>query len=462
MSVPVTFRYTPGDATAVVGGGSVVMVALAPDHELVGALFAALQGYADVDDVLEVLLSPGLRAVASFGVARPQPGGTRVVVRGDFRATVSGAGAVVGEGLWRDSFLDDGARVVLGRGDPDSGISLPIVTGVVRAGAVVVQSGYESGPAEPNSMPSEAGLVPEEPGEPVSAADHHPPAPLPPAPLPTPPAPLPTPPAQLAPPATPSTADSSSSEPAFPRRFDPTPSLAADPSPRDGGVPAPRGLIEEVPWASGDAWLGRPDDWGSGAFSAASRPVPSPTQDPALPPHATFDAEAAEMTVNRRQLIDSRSGSGPLVIAARCPQGHISAAYAGYCRVCRQPLPAQQPFEAPRPPLGVLRLSTGDVVTLDRGAVLGRNPRLPSGFVGEQPNLVKLNDPGKDVSSQHLEVSLDFWHVLVKDLGSTNGTEVILPGEAPVQLHAHDAMAIEPGTRVVLAGVMDFVFEVTG
>jgi hypothetical protein len=98
---------------------------------------------------------------------------------------------------------------------------------------------------------------------------------------------------------------------------------------------------------------------------------------------------------------------------------------------------------------------------LDRGAILGRSPRLPTGFNGEQPNLVKLNDPGRDVSSQHLEVILDYWHVSIKDLGSTNGTEVILPGAEPIQLRANDPLTIEPGTRVVLAGVLEFTFEVS-
>ncbi len=93
--------------------------------------------------------------------------------------------------------------------------------------------------------------------------------------------------------------------------------------------------------------------------------------------------------------------------------------------------------------------------------ILGRNPRLPAGYSGEQPNLVRLADPDKDISSQHLEVTLDYWHVLITDLGSTNGTEVILPGQPPVQLRRDDPMTIEPGTKVVLAGVFDFVYEVT-
>ena len=135
--------------------------------------------------------------------------------------------------------------------------------------------------------------------------------------------------------------------------------------------------------------------------------------------------------------------------------------YAGTCRVCGQPLPAQQPVEIPRPPLGVLRLSNGDTVVLDRGCILGRNPRVPAGHSGEQPNLVKLIDPDKDISGQHLEVRLEYWHVAVKDLGSTNGTQVVLPGENPVTLRPNDPVMIEPGSKVILAGVFSFTFEVT-
>lgn len=165
------------------------------------------------------------------------------------------------------------------------------------------------------------------------------------------------------------------------------------------------------------------------------------------------------MTVDRDHLIGS-GAAAPMVVAARCPQGHLSPAYAGACRVCGQGLPAQQPFEVLRPPLGALRLRTGGEITLDRGAVLGRNPRPPEDWVGEQPNLVKIHDPDRDISSQHLEVRLDFWHVLVRDLGSTNGTEVVLPGAEAITLRAHDAMTIEPGTRIILAEVFEVVFEV--
>ena len=86
--------------------------------------------------------------------------------------------------------------------------------------------------------------------------------------------------------------------------------------------------------------------------------------------------------------------------------------------------------------LGVLRLSLGDVITLDRGVLMGRNPR--TDFAGpdgeERPHVVKLPSADGDISRTHLRVTLDGWHVLVTDLNSTNGTLVTLPGRDPQQL----------------------------
>ena len=91
--------------------------------------------------------------------------------------------------------------------------------------------------------------------------------------------------------------------------------------------------------------------------------------------------------------------------------------------------------------------------------ILGRNPRVPTGHAGEPPGLVHLEDPGKDISSQHLQIELDHGHVLVTDLGSTNGTQVVLPGRPPVQLLPYQPIEIQPGTRIVLARVLEMIFN---
>jgi len=150
-----------------------------------------------------------------------------------------------------------------------------------------------------------------------------------------------------------------------------------------------------------------------------------------------------------------------VVAAVRCPNGHYSPPYANLCRVCGVGIDQNQtPIQIPRPPLGILRLWAGGEILLDRGVIFGRNPHLTLGVPGPQPSLVRIDDPNRDVSSQHCEVRLEDWYVSVRDLNSTNGTQVILPHRQPVALRPNDPMVIEPGTRVVLANAFDFLFEV--
>ena len=171
--------------------------------------------------------------------------------------------------------------------------------------------------------------------------------------------------------------------------------------------------------------------------------------------------ENFEATV-RKTSLDNVSGSGDvMVVAFRCANGHFSPPYATHCRVCGIGLDqTQQPLEVVRPPLGVLKLWAGGAILLDRGVIFGRNPHVVPGTAGPMPNLLKIEDPNRDVSSQHCWVRLEDWYVTVTDLNSTNGTQVILPHRAPLALRANDPVAIEPGTRVVLANAFDFVYEV--
>lgn len=479
------FRYTPGSFTGVCGGDVAALVGLPPDHELIqGVLDLVRDAEPHLDDVLEVLTSRGLRAVSDFVLAELLPDAVRVVVRGNCTATTSSGESVAGAGLWVDRTVPGDHGVRLAGGDVQGSYLMPVGLGIVLAGvieagklqasaaapaapvAVAEASAVAAEPepkAEPAAPVTEAATEPEqaaqpqpvEPEEEVPSFDHLfgatqnmslddlPPeaqeadsadvAELEQAPLPDAPE------------------HASTAAPALTM---PTPLTTPVPPPPPPAAPANGGFIDFFPWAEDGTPLPHPDS-GSSAPEAPA-PSESPLAAPVEAP-APAASEPHEMTVSRNQL---RGTGAPLVVAARCPQGHLSPAYAGTCRVCRQQLPPQQPFEVERPPLGVLRLSNGESVLLDRGAVLGRNPHLPPDWTGEQPNLIRLTDPNRDISSQHVEVRLDFWHVLVRDLGSTNGTDVILPGADPVALRPMDAMTIEPGTRVILAGVFEFTYEV--
>lgn len=196
--------------------------------------------------------------------------------------------------------------------------------------------------------------------------------------------------------------------------------------------------------------------------------APSPTSPPVptLPtiPSAADDPDAFDATVDRSALlggVPTPSVSTVSVLAVLCPAGHVSPPHQATCRTCGRPVPTQEPFSTPRPTLGVLRLSTGDVVTLDRGVLMGRAPSVdPATPLASRPHVVKVASPLRDVSRNHLEVILEGWHVMVRDLGTTNGTTVTLPGRGPVRLVGHDQQVLEPGAVVALADEVTFGFEV--
>lgn len=152
----------------------------------------------------------------------------------------------------------------------------------------------------------------------------------------------------------------------------------------------------------------------------------------------------------------------PTVAAVKCVAGHLNPPQAKRCRVCPQAVPAQQETQVPPPVLGVLRLSTGEDIALDRDVLLGRQPK-PMGQNPDKQHVLRLPSPGKDISRNHLQIRLLGWRVLVTDLGSTNGTTVRPPNGGPAEaLPPGGTRVIEPGTEVTLAGVVSFIYEATG
>lgn len=545
----VGFRYVEGHATMVAGPRLAVVVPLATDDALIGELLnLVVVSGANSDDVLDVLLRPGLRSMSSFAVCETSEKAVRVLLRGEFKAHATGVGSLTARSPWSDETVPADSEVRISLCDEAAKLptTMRLIHGVARMAALRAMVSADAA-AEPLGL-AERGVSEARrsagPGAPPTITAPSSPNPVPARGL---------------------DADDEDfdegaldylhigelNEDAEPDESavitDPTlrpkmsgkmnelrlghtlpvvstgdlPDLVPSPPPPPESILpfGPPRFIESVPWAPEDdiprprgpePSLGRPSRPGNGlppdsligqigpnlqisrvsaprVPKAASKPptlsmarsdyrpnIPLPHSakadshdvDPAMPLENT-EALAAPLPGRQRgDMIVSRtnlrpnSGSGPQIIATACPQGHFNAPYAGSCRVCAAPIPPQKPVLVPRPPLGMLRLSNGGSVVLDRAAIIGRNPRVPLNYTGEQPNLVQVPDPERDISSQHLEVRLDEWHVAVKDLGSTNGTQVLLPGEPPVTLRPNDPMIIEPGTRVVLAGVFDFVFEV--
>lgn len=196
-------------------------------------------------------------------------------------------------------------------------------------------------------------------------------------------------------------------------------------------------------------------DWAPAVTAAIVRP------EPVLAPPPVTDTvmRTTVMSPNDTQLLHGRAGGPRLVRAKKCPAGHLSSDYALHCRVCELPLPEQDAVMLAMPVLGLLRLSNGDTIKLDRNVVLGRDPQGDP----RSANLVQVGgDADTLISRTHVEVLLQDWDVLVRDLGSTNGTTVSRPGCPPQHLAAHIEEFLYPGTRVTLGDQVFFTFEVSG
>lgn len=183
----------------------------------------------------------------------------------------------------------------------------------------------------------------------------------------------------------------------------------------------------------------------------ATAPHSAAEPDPDLP----ADDHDGSTTVRPSHLSHN---TAPTVLAVSCPLGHLTPPVAPQCRVCHQRVAPQEPCRVDRPSLGGLRLPTGEVVPLDRGVVLGRKPAPADGST-DWPHLVHLPADHSFVSRRHLQIELDGWDVVARDLDSRGGTTVTYPGREAQRMRPDDAYVLEPGTVLDMAQVYAVRFE---
>jgi hypothetical protein len=424
--MPTDAVYTPGSWVAIGAESGWLLVDIDPGDASVLSCWSLLRGGAEIDEILDALLQRGLRAVGNFALVRISGERRAVVVRGAAEAVITAGGAdqqVRAEGVatWREHPLPENASAVaLRAGGSSGGAEAPLSPGVTLASSLRLAVSATPLTPRPAAEPPAQALN----GSGAVTA----PAPRPPASapeteqLPRPSQPEPDSMAPLA-------------------ALKPLESLADDDQvyrpPPPGVVSGGRGSGAEGPEQQQPA-----------PAALAWSPPPQPqSPDPTLSPAATAEASGEV---------------GNMVQAVRCQHGHLSPPMAVSCRVCGFPLMGQAPVMVPRPTLGVLRLSTGDVVPLDRTVIMGRNPRVDESSEGERPHVVRLPSPGHDISRSHVEIRLDGWHVLLTDLNSVNGTVVTPPWQEPQRVRPNESVPIEPGTVVSLADEVTFRYEVTG
>lgn len=481
--------YVPGDRTAVTGESIWMLVDAVPGSASVHEIWRRVQLGPGLDALMTGLLQAGFDRLPDFALLAVSGQGMRLICRGLGAATmVSEAGTrrVDGAGLvtWNEHVVPaDITSVVLG-GEPAVGdLTLPALAGVFLATSVVIDLVVAKAPKSPEEcVPPPAGISDErapvvvpaapapEPDEPELAEDREyddvlfgatqarsiEGAAIRPAgePDPGPPlafaAPSVARPADLVPDPEPAV---TFERPAGPLRAD---AAAASPNPLPKAVPG--GLIMSVPWDLGDR------DSGTAPPTPAQAPASgwdagASISDGNDPDEGLTVRRGAPAAPQARPVLADHIG--PVVLAVLCRSQHLNPPNAAACRSCGEPVPEQEPVSATRPVVGVLRLSTGDVISLDRGVVMGRNPP-PAEFDGdERLHTVKLAGGDGEISRAHLKVTIDGWHVLVTDLRSTNGTLITLPGREPELASPGYPTQILPGTVVTLADGIDFRFEVS-
>lgn len=152
------------------------------------------------------------------------------------------------------------------------------------------------------------------------------------------------------------------------------------------------------------------------------------------------------------------AGTGPTVLARECPHGHVNPPTAGSCLTCGAEL-SGEPRPVPRPSLGTMRLSTGPVYELDRNAIIGRQPSASRVQGAALPRMVQVPSESGDISRSHAEVRLEGWHVMLRDLFSTNGTVLIREGQLPRRLAQGEAAILLDGDIAELGDNVSIRFE---
>ncbi|MEU4802956.1 FHA domain-containing protein [Actinosynnema sp. NPDC023587] len=431
--------YTPGASVAVVAEGTWLLIGAAPGSDVVRRCWELVRDGAGLDDVLNVIVHGGSRAVGSVALVRYTPAERRVVLRGDAVVGLVGLDGVLlelradGVATWVDTGLPESAVELRLTSASGGSAELPLERGVVLASRLVVRL-----VAAP-----EVGRVTEVVPAPGLTEVLPVPGPVPGA---TPGA-VPLPPQGFTP-STPAFApvpDAPAAEPVGPRGAGPTP----PPDVPQLITPRPAGSPPVVVRSSAPPV-------GVAGTSGASTAVVPPSD---VPPRVD------ETVVRRGHSPDDTrhvvTGGPPRVRAVACPARHLNPEHAIACRVCGQGFPPQDAFIVPRPPLGVLRLSTGELITLDRNVILGRDPQVADRSP-TAPHAIRLANQGNDISRNHVEVRLDGWDVLVVDLGSKNGTTVIAPGWSPQELAGLIPAILTPGSRVMLGEGAFFTYEVLG
>jgi hypothetical protein len=201
-------------------------------------------------------------------------------------------------------------------------------------------------------------------------------------------------------------------------------------------------------------------------------PLAAPEQPPAEEPAPEPTPEPAPEPAQRTSLITGIPGATapvppqPAVLAPPATTaGHgdhdgetVSAEHVAALSAQLAAASAPTPPAATTRAVPTLVVSTGERVSLDRSAVVGRRPRAVRA-TGAIPHLVAVPSPNQDISRNHVELRAEGADIVATDLGTTNGTWLLRTGVDPVRLQPGDAALLVTGDRLDLGEGVVLSFE---
>lgn len=105
---------------------------------------------------------------------------------------------------------------------------------------------------------------------------------------------------------------------------------------------------------------------------------------------------------------------------------------------------------------GTATASTGGSADIRRYLVIGRAPAVPEGETGD---LLRVANPGRDVSRSHVALRVRHQSVAALDLRSNNGTRLLRPGALPTSLSVDKWTLVRSGDVLELAAGVTITLE---
>ncbi|MBD8516910.1 FHA domain-containing protein [Plantibacter sp. VKM Ac-2885] len=428
---------------AVAGPGRLVLVDAQGDDTAAAAFAADLPGDASLSLIVDRLAAGGLSNTPAFAAAVWDGSGATVIVRGLAAAVVTSAAGtetVLGARAttWVEEHHADAVSVTLRSDQPNpSGVRLPLGSGAVWTTSITATLDEEATASLATPTTDERRPTESSTSTPTAAEQ-----------LAAPPVPAPAEPAASA--ATSDDADDETDgDEATPvAHVEPVQPLHVVPSVSDTQFFHDEDDPDETPSTPEE-----PVDEGYDFLFGQTvlRPVGAAAVDEA------GDAERAAAEASAHQQAAATAVAAPEPAAAGPSDlgdhdGHTILAEdlaALRARRAAETPPARSSTPSATP-LTYLELPGGTRQSLASPVVLGRAPSVSQVPASVVPTLVTLT--GDDISRSHVRVAVEGGTVVVTDLHSRNGTQVVLPGQAPQSLRPGEPTPVIVGTVIDLGG----------